>query len=241
MAVDAALAMWADFPLDASPRPIVVLPGRAIVGPRYGFRDDRLKCAYLDGAFEAPARFPAAPTTAEGYPVISAAEAFATLTAAGDGQGSDTTLPVTQMRLESATFETDRGRSPLPAWLVSLRDVQNPVSVLDVAPSARFLPPALIDLHLPHQLGGALLDTDATTLRVVFSGEGPLSGPRPEYAADVVESRTAVAVTIRETKHGTSGIRVADAREIEVTLRSPLGARVLIDGTSGAPRPVVSN
>jgi hypothetical protein len=236
--VEAALEMWSDFPVDASPRPLLVLPGRHIVDPMYGFRDSELKCAYLDGAFVPPATFPAGPSTAEGYRIISPAEAFATLKAAGDGQGSDTTLQVTEIRLESATFETDRGPKLLPAWLVSLQDVQNPAAVLAIAPGSQFLTPEVVDFH---GIGGARLGADPTRLRVVFSGDEPLHAPPPEYAAEVAESETAVAVTIRATTPRLGAIGVADAREIEVTLRVPFGARVLVDGRSGAPRPVISS
>jgi len=88
-------------------------------------------------------------------------------------------------------------------------------------------------------IGGARLGADPTRLRVVFSGDKPLHAPPPKYAAEVAESETAVAVTIRATTPRLGGIGVADAREIEVTLHAPFGARVLVDGRSGAPRPVI--
>jgi len=63
---DVALDMWSDFPVDRTPRPLVVLGGLDIVAPLYGFRDSVLKCAYSDGAFEPPSTFPTSPPTSDG-------------------------------------------------------------------------------------------------------------------------------------------------------------------------------
>src|SRR6266508_3295220 len=114
--------MWAAFPVNATPRPLV-LSGPDIIGPRDGFRDDVLKSAYCDGNFAPPLRFPPGPATSGGYPLMSGRDAFETLCAAGDGQGSELTLQVISMELRSATFELDRGLRVLPAWLIGLRDV----------------------------------------------------------------------------------------------------------------------
>jgi hypothetical protein len=234
---EVALDLWSDFPVDRTPRPLVGLAGRDIVDPLYGFRDSVLKCAYCDGAFERPATFPAGPPTAGGYPIISAEDAFAALIAAGDGQGSETTLAVTDMRLTTSTFDTDRGARLLPAWLISLRDVQNPAAVLAVARSARFLPDGIVDLH---RVGVARMSADEMTLTVAFVG-GPPESHEYEYAAHVLESRTAVAVTVQTTRLPTGRHHlVGYAREANVTLRSPLGARVVVDGSCGAPRPVAT-
>jgi hypothetical protein len=234
--LDAALAMWTSFAVDATPRPLV-LTGPDIIGPEYGFRDDVLKSAFCDGNFAPPLGFPAAPTTADGYPVMSAQDAFDALRAAGDGQGSETTLAVAAMNLGSAAFELDRGRGVLPAWQVSLQEVTNPVAVLAAGIDARFRLPSI---RRDNSLASACIEPDDYTLTVGFVGGPPLTF---DYAAHTAESRTAVAVVIETTRKPPAGVRyhpIGYHRELPVALHAPLGARVLIRGTDGSPMTVTS-
>ena len=234
--LDVALEMWTGFPVDATPRPLV-LTGPDIIGPAYGFRDDVLKSAYCDGNFAPPLRFPSGPTVADGYPLVSAQDAFVALRASGDGQGSEITLAVTEMKLGTATFELDRGRGFLPAWLVSLRDVTNPVAVLAVGLSARFTLPSV---RRDNSLASACIEPDDYTLTIGFVGGEPNTY---DYAVHTAESRTAVAVVIETTREPPAGVRRhlrGYHRELRVTLQAPLGARVLIRGTDGSPMTVTT-
>jgi hypothetical protein len=228
--------MWSGFPVDATPRPLV-LTGPDIIGPEYGFPDDVLKSAYCDGNFAPPLSFPSGPTTAEGYPVMSAQDAFDALRAAGDGQGSETALAVTAMAFGSATFELDRGRGVLPAWLVSLREVTNPVAVLAVGLDARFTLPSI---RRDHSLLFAYIERDDYTLTVAFVGGHPRTN---DYAAHTVESTTAVAVVTETTRKPPAGVihtLKGYQRELRVMLQAPLGSRVLIRGTDASPMTVTT-
>jgi hypothetical protein len=222
--------MWADFPVNKTPRPLV-LTDQHIIAPRTGFRDEDQKNAFIDGHFIPPPGFPSAQSTAAGYPIMSASDAVDELRTSGDGETlSNTWLAITDMALGSATFALDRGPRLLPAWLISLRDVAYPAAVLAVGPSARYMPSNIAHVR---RIGGARIEADDTTLTIVFVG-GPAD--THDYAAQIVESDTAVAVTIEPTRLPTGPTRaVGYRREAGVTLRAPLAARVLIDGTSGAP------
>src|SRR5689334_19067541 len=72
------LRLWADFPVDASPRPLV-LAGPDVHGPWRGFPDGLAKMAFLSGSFELVTALPAGPATVDGQPVMSAAQALARL------------------------------------------------------------------------------------------------------------------------------------------------------------------
>jgi hypothetical protein len=228
--VDAALAMWADFPVSKTPRPLV-LTDHDVIGPRTGFRDENQKNAYIDGNLVPPPHFPSAPSTADGYPIVSAPDAVEALRSAGDGRTlSNTSLVITDITLGAVTFALDRGPRLLPAWLISMREVAYPAAVLAVGPGARYMPP-----NIPHvrRIGGARVESDDARLTITFIGGPP---DTHDYAAQTIESDTAVAVIIEPTRLPTGPTRaVGYRREVGVTLRSPLAARVLIDGTSGAP------
>src|SRR5260370_15781937 len=74
-ALPAALEMWAAFPVNASPRPLVI-GGPATEGPRGVYGDSDVKLAVARGALDRPTHFPAAPTTADRSPILHADRAF---------------------------------------------------------------------------------------------------------------------------------------------------------------------
>jgi hypothetical protein len=249
--MSAALAAWSTFPVNASPRPLVVIPGREIVDPPGGFRDNASKDAYSAGAFVPPASYPSGPATASGLPIISARDAFARLKAAGTPPPAATSLAITGVRFGTATFLTDRGPVALPAWLFSLRGVANPAAVLAVGPSAQFTPPSP---EQPAPAGGsngrlvsvgARGSSEMATLTILFGGSAPGPGPcSHDYEARVMESPTAVVVTVAESRLPTvveTGAPnavcadVAHSREASVVLSAPLGARVVVDVVTGQP------
>jgi hypothetical protein len=234
-ALTSALARWADFPVLANPRPIV-LTGDRVVGPALGFKTDQAKEAFSEGMFVSPAALPATPSSANGYPLVTASDAYAILHGEGTPiKGSPDTVPpltITGVRLGTASFSTDRGWQTLPAWLFTFAGVQNPAAVLAVSPTGIYtqaLPsnPATI---------GATLGGDGQTLTVTFAGAPPGSGPcTANYTAEVAESATAVAVEINAIPQtATTDSQIACAgvaydRQVIVTLASPLGGRVLVD------------
>jgi hypothetical protein len=55
-------AAWADFPVHATPRPVVLL-GQVVENPATGFPDDDSKIAYVDGRVQLATTLPDAPAT----------------------------------------------------------------------------------------------------------------------------------------------------------------------------------
>src|SRR5690348_2145935 len=88
------------------------------------------------------------------------------------------------------------------------------------------------------RIGGARIGRDTKTFTVTFIGGPPETN---DYAGKAVESETAAAVLIEPTRVPTGPHHLAGyRREVEVKLLAPLGERVLIDGTSGAPAVVTT-
>src|SRR5439155_14902104 len=58
----AALQAWVAFPVDASPRPIVLVDA-PVNGPRGFYGSEKAKIAFASGAFDRPTRLPTGPDT----------------------------------------------------------------------------------------------------------------------------------------------------------------------------------
>lgn len=237
-ALRAALRLWADFPVSASPRPLVLTSG-TVLGPASGFTTNEAKEAFASGAFTEPTPFPTGPDRAAGYPVVTARTAFESMRADGSpvlgAPSPPTPLVVTAIQFRSASFDTDRGDRDLPAWLFSFRGVRDPAAVLAVAPSEQFPVPPGAE-HVGNL--GARVGPDGRTVTITFGG-APTTGPcSADYTVDQLTSDTAVAVILRSTRAPTPGVicpLVGHLREASITLPSPLGDRVLVQAPSGAP------
>jgi hypothetical protein len=232
----AALQLWAGFPVNASPRPLV-LTGQAINDPATGFPDSDGKVAYLSGSYDLATALPPGTTTSGGQQVITAADALDALRAMGAGNKPVTPrLQITDVQLGTSLFYTDRGQQSLPAWLFTFAGIAEPASVLAI-PVANRWPHTGIPgyARFDVQLAG-----DGRHLTIGFSGYASGSGPcNAEYTADVAQSSTAIAVTIRQLpnpnmKPDTMCIAMGYGRSLDVTLSATLGNRVIIDET-GAP------
>jgi len=238
-ALRAALGLWADFPVSASPRPLVLTSG-TVSGPASGFATGEAKEAFASGAFTEPTPFPVGPDRAAGYPVVTARTAFEAMRADGSpilgAPSPPTPLVVTAIQLGSASFDTDRGVRDLPAWLFSFRDVHDPAAVLAVAPSEQYPVPPGAE-HVGNL--GAQVSPDGRTVTVRFTGAPAGNGPCTEdYTIDHLSSDTAVAVIVRTTRAKAPGalcLLVGHPREVSLTLPLPLGDRVLVQAPSGAP------
>jgi hypothetical protein len=243
-----ALEAWSHFPVDAQPRPIVLI-GESVDGPDRGFTNpdiriaDAEKEAFDAGAMSTPASFPPGPPSADGIPIIGAAAAFDRLRATGSGTAS-TELQTTDVRLGTGSFLTDRGWRTLPAWLFSFRDVEDPVAVLATAPAASFPSP---NGNTPPAQLGAKTTAGSRTVELTFVGPKEESGPcGAQYEAHVTESSVAVAVSVSVvppavTTTTTSSpsvimgcVDIGYSRHVTITLREPLGARVLVDDTTNS-------
>jgi hypothetical protein len=241
------LQAWAAFPVNALPRPIVLV-GSPVLDPAGGFLAVSSKEAYVSGFFNRPDHLPNGPSTSDGYPVISADAAFALLQAASNSgtapPPSGSRLTVTAAHLGAGTFLTDRGDRTMPAWLFSLAGVENPVTVLAVAPSVTWSPqgratPGPYASFSNGAIGfdGADIAKDHRTLTVGFTGAAAGAGPcTASYALRVTESATAVAVKVISYPHG-SGTEVCSLigypRHASAALGAPLGNRVVVDSISG--------
>ena len=239
----AGLSLWALFPVDAAPRPLV-LTGPAIIDPRGGFSSGNDKSAYVSGSFELATALPTGPATIAGQPIITAGDAFALLrtSATGGSKGPvRSSLKVTAARLGTATFSTDRGSRTLPAWEFTLAGVAEPASVLAIPASDRW-PRAGMPTYAPPS-ERATVSTDGRHVTIHFVGANPGSGPcDAEYAPQLTQSSTAVALSARRLPNpqatpNTGCWLIGYDRTVTVALTRPLGNRVLID-PAGAPIPL---
>ncbi|MGH9067370.1 MAG: hypothetical protein ACRD0J_07765 [Acidimicrobiales bacterium] len=234
-----ALKAWAGFPVDATPRPLVLV-GSRVAGTINGFPNGAAKQAFIQGAFNAPAKLPAGPSTTDGYPVITATKALGMLESTdAKGPPVPTRLTITTVQLGTGTFVTDRGDRRLPAWLFSLQGVQGRAAVLAVAANRIFSPPTA-GPSPPPGLDSAQLSHDGRTLTVGFTGAAPGTGPcTANYTLEVGTSRAAVVIGVHKIHHSggnsTSGVfcsAVGYSRHATTVLSKPLGPRVLVDAAT---------
>jgi hypothetical protein len=238
-AMRAALGAWSAFPVDASPRPLVLLDD-PVTAPRSGFVTTEAKEAFLSGAFVASTVLPAGAPSANGLPIISADQALEAMRAEGtpaaNAPSPPAPLTISGARFGSAPFKTDRGTTVLPAWLFTFRGVADPAAVLAVAPSSRFPAPAA---SRGRSSVGAQLGADGRTATISFTGAKPGSGPcTASYTVDQLASATAIAIRVRAIRNDIGGQPCAALgypRRAVVRLTSPLGRRVLVDATTTGP------
>jgi hypothetical protein len=240
------LQPWATFPVDASPRPIVLVDRPVIVSAGFGFPNPQLNTGFLSGAFDRPAHLPAGPATAAGYPIISSDLAVAMLQFSSDWQEPTVSVPTTgtgitiaSVRFGEGTFVTDRGPKTLPAWLVSPAGANGFVYVLAVAQAARWVPPGASPFHYVGRSDvGAVIAADHRTLTARFIGAVPQTGPcAVSYSVKLRESPTAVLLTV--IAHYDAPIAnvacdlVGYTRHASAVLQAPLGNRVVVEAFSG--------
>ena len=240
----AALASWKSFPVDANPRPLLLLDDYVLT-PRTGFASVEDKEAFSSGAFDLAVRLPPAPASAHGYPIVSASAALDRLRATSAPMPPTTRLRIVKVTLGQARFGTDRGPRLLPAWRIGLGRVADPAWVLAVGSSALwpFDPNSARGAHSGER---ATLQPDGRTLTYHFVGRS--AGPPPcggGYQAHAVEAATTVTITLQgvpqhevgqqqPTQSVPEGAAVAcdtagHFRTVTVQLATPLGGRVLLD------------
>jgi len=226
----AALQPWVTFPVDASPRPIVLVDA-PVNGPRGFYGSEKTKVAFASGAFDRPTHLPTGPASAGGFPIITADKAFDLLKSqAKDPPAGGLRLTISDVRLGTSTFLTDRGEKTMPAWLFSMAEVDGPVAVLAIAPEAQWFPSEL-GSGQSHDIG-ASVGSDHRTLTVNFVGAESENGPcGVRYSISLTESHTAVIVTVVSNPNDTTAActLVGYQRQGSAVLKAPLGARVLVD------------
>jgi hypothetical protein len=228
-----ALQLWAAFPVDASPRPLV-LTDSEVIGPANGFAPDGdAKLAFIYGAFELKTTLPTGPSSVNGQQVMTAAQALAELRSqSGEKKSVPNPLPIIAVQFGSGMFSTDRGIRSLPAWIFRFAGVTDPALVLAIPPFDRWPLPGM-----PTGDGGpgpVSISPDGRQLTLSFIGAQAGTGPcGAEYTADVKQSATAVSISTRELPkpNGDRGqcTLVGYTRTVTVTLSSPLGNRVVVD------------
>ncbi len=219
----AALALWAEFPVEASPRPLV-LTGQTVLFTG-GFPSNQAKLAFLQGAVSTTVPVPA------GLLDALCPNRDPTL---------DDTLLVVGAEPTTGTFPTDRGPKQLPAWTVTLAGVHSLFTVLDPEVTAAAFRPATA---LPPGAGAmypARLHTDGQTVTVSFINGRPEDVDYPRV--ETLETSTAAVVVTVGHDIGRPGPRhlIGFRRHVTATLAAPLGARVLID-TTGQPTSVLAD
>ncbi len=219
-----AVSRWAAFPVERSPRPLVLAGQRAFV--EQGFRTGEAKLAYLEGRIECAVSVPDA-----------VVRELPPRRERGPRRIDSWPLLITAASRAEREFVTDRGRRRLPAWRLEVADALGPIWVLDpeVDPPEWLPPepPPTPTPELPEPLSDpgarAALGPDGVTLTV-----DQLGGP-PEYEryarGDTVESAQAVAVVPVGVDVGPPGARraIGYMHQITVRLETALGARVYVD------------
>ncbi|GAA2384268.1 hypothetical protein Cme02nite_66540 [Catellatospora methionotrophica] len=242
------LARFAGFPADRVPRPILLLHGRLV---DHGYTTGDAKIAMSQGRLELRAALPQSPATVRvalpdgpaDLPVISARQAYDLIIAGGDPASAPDASPpplvYTKVALGEAVFATDRGPRTLPAWLFTSPQGLRPLAV--AAPAESALWPVRYEDGVIDSSG---LAADGVTLTVTLrAAPEPCPGqPKREYAAEAVETATAVAVRLRVVADapaspdgGGDCARDMMLRTAEYTVRleRPLGNRVLVNATGG--------
>jgi hypothetical protein len=250
----AVLDAWRDFPVGRAPRPILLL-GQPL--RETGYHTGDAKLAVNTGRFELAATLPAdQPATVNvtlpdgefPLPIIPAAQAYDGVRGTGKpGNAPDANpkpLRITRVELGTASYDTDRGKLNLPAWLFHAPDSFEPLAWPAPRPEAFW---RLGDLTYPST--DARLAADGVTLTVTMAAPHPQACPGDpiyRHIPVVVESKTAVAVGLRrEVVTVEPGPRRTDCM-YDAMLRTqpytfglavPLGNRVLVT-SEGVPASV---
>ncbi|HKD97539.1 MAG TPA: hypothetical protein VKB69_08025 [Micromonosporaceae bacterium] len=191
------------------------------------------------GATPAPVVPTPLPTTPDAVPPDSAGPSDG-----GGSSGSTGTVPCKLLTITNLTLGTDhlltsRGVATVPVWQFHVPGLDKPVERVAVDPSAITPPPGIDSpgADLPGIVGGQSIqsvDGTALTFRVVL-GHCDVDVHALVYEdADVV----VVGATKTTPKHICDDMAVI--QPLDVTLGSPLGARVVLDVSTGNPLSVTN-
>ena len=217
-----SLLVWDGFTTGHGHRP-VVLTGSRILSPVGGFPDKTDQSEFTSGAIDAPASYPGALASHDGYELISPEDAV-NLMESADATGQR--LRITKVTLGTDTFQTDRGPRVLPAWLMWFAGIREPAAV----DATHIANPVGVPSNATPVIESASLSADKRRLTITYAASGhPCSG----YRLSVAESHAVVAVAPIELP---TRIKTCSAvRHSVITLNTPLDGRVLVDGTTGQP------
>lgn len=236
----AAMAAWANFPVDAIPRRLLV--GALPLVPERGFADGNNKAAVLAGNYHLATSLPAAPhrpldvLLPEGrftFAAVTARQAFDAMSTKPPNP-TEPTARIMAVTLASATFSTDRGPHLLPAWLFTLDGESDPLAWPAIAESAFWRLKPTMPL-----IGMATIDRNGDTLTLHLPAlPPPCPGTRAYHAeAESTETPTAIGIGLRVISEGiapgesTAGCpvyRMDMSASYTVQLMTPLGNRVVL-------------
>jgi hypothetical protein len=221
----AALAIWAGFPADRSPRPLVLTGSDRVRVPPTGFPDVEHKMAYLAGVIVARCELPA-----------TVLEALRTDAHPYSGEP----LVVCSAALGQAEFESDRGPVLLQAWNIAIDDVPGTFVVLDpdVAEQAWSAGGPLDAGHRGYDVAFGATDGVAFTLSFIGSPD-VYTDYRPPLRVHTSPGAVVVGLPVAiDISGGGPRALYAQRREVTVELPEPLGGRVLVN-PFGLPVPVL--
>jgi hypothetical protein len=237
-----ALAAWKDFPANAHPRPIIAFGVTAEHIQQAGFPTNDRKIAWICNKFILASDLmlstaPPGQATAAGssYASIGSAMAYSALMSSRAGGGNRTVCAraepfvITAARWGTAGFPTDRGTMQMSAWLFEVPEVGAYLGYSAVDPTSFWGGKVISD----GGGRGGRISADGLTLKIPVSNAQP--GPcGADYTAAAAESKSAVAVAVKMYPHAAPDQPVAcdlslRISYVSVTLKSPLGGRVLVD------------
>jgi hypothetical protein len=177
--------------------------------------------------------------------LISAQKALSDLKADAAGSSCPECVPlqITGARLTSGPVETSRGPAEAAVWEFTVQGTAVRVTRVAIADRVTVVPPPWDSSDPP---AGISIESATGTvagqhLTVGFTG-APGTGDQgcgADYAAEAVESPTAVVVIVTEHRHGSffgeSCTDVGAFRTAEVALSAPLGERAVLEVKEGRP------
>lgn len=217
---DAVDARWAAFPIDAVPRPIVLLDEQVRI--EGGFDDGNSKEAWLGGRIRWSAELP--PTVSALLPTWGPAH-------------TDRELTVTEIVSTSAEFRCDRGPRGLPAYRLKVTGMYGSCVVL--SPEVDCWWPQLPEDDGLQPGGLAEIDDDDVTIHFLAHGGVLTQFHRAEFHehANYVVGRAITSE--RSVPQGTVVPMVGIGRMVMGRLTAPLDGRVLVDA-KGQPLAVTA-
>lgn len=147
-------------------------------------------------------------------------------------------LTVTGARLGTTTMRTSRGAAEVPAWLFTVAELPVPIARIAVDGSAVTSPPAVSVPPLKSELanGFAAAQGPVTARNTTLSftvGLGDCEGEPTGAAYEVGNLVITAATRNRLPAQGACSL-VGTQQPVTVTLKKPLGGRLLLDAVTGA-------
>lgn len=212
------------------------------IAPKDGFPTGELKQAFLAGFVSTDITLPTEAGTGTikfsdgtlSVPTLSADKAYQ-LFDKGDAPAGQANLVVTEAKSGTTTMYTSRGMAEVPVWSFTVKDIDHPVVLVAVAPQAiKQLPTQPLDP--PDARGNLVSSQDLTAV----------DGDTIDYRLGVGACDEAITALVWESADIiVIGGSVRYSGEmctsqlvlfpVKVTLKAPVGDRVILDAVTGSP------